>query len=294
MSSDVILPPPDDPTPDDEAAADAPPPSGEGRLGLGKLERRLALVITAVVIWLGVVQVLESRSPEPAPDAGDAVVAPPGLPAAEHPAVDVPPEIVDEAWGLRYDEDLSRVDVLRWSGLVEVGPDGEERPYRGKLTLRFGPDLQESFPIAGDAVEVRPRRAYLEALAASGTLTVDFKHHVPVEHDLGWLKLSGAPEVVSSDVQAERTTVRVRNPSIAARTVRVRAGWRQVGAWIEGASAKTELVLAAGEVRELSLEYAASTEGELSEPVARSIAGLAADAPPAADAPSAPAEPSAP
>lgn len=238
---------------------------------------RLALVVTVVVVWVAVVQVLEDRTPEPtvADEKAVEAIEPPADGATNTaPGVRLEPDVVDPDWGLRYEEDLSRLDELRWTGLVEVNAEGTERPYQGKLTLVFGEGVSEAWPIIDGAVTAPVRPSQMSVLVDSGVLSVRFKNHLPVEHDFSWLTRFEPPEVLESQVGAEGAVITVRNPNIDERTVRSRAGWRDAEGWIGGdppASALIDVELGPGETRTLTLEYAASDRGELGQPVVRTI-----------------------
>ena len=235
-------------------------------------------MITVVVVWLAVVQVLDDGDSEapPAPEPAEQPVDGPdaGVADPEPSGLRLEPDVVDPDWQLRFDEDLSRLDRLRWTDLVEVHTDGQERPYRGKLTLEFGGGVKEAWPIADGGVTVTPRPGQVAALVRSGVLSVRFKRHAPVEHDFSWLKPFAAPELLTRDVRPDGAVVTVRNPTVESRTVRLRAGWRDDQGWIEGdppASARVDLELGPGESRVVTLDHAASERGELAEPMARTI-----------------------
>jgi hypothetical protein len=258
--------------PIDAEPVDEPSTAAQKRSG----PSRLALVITVLVVWLAVVQVLDDGEDDvPAAAAPSAQpVEPPQLGGASQPGLQLEADVVDPDWGLRYEEDLSRLDQLRWIDLVEVHAEGHERAYRGKLTLVFGDGVKEAWPIVDGGVTVGPRPGQVAALLESGVLSVQFKRHLPVEHDFSWLKRSSAPELLASEARPDGAIVTVRNPTITARTVRVRAGWRDDDGWLRGepsASAMVDLQMAPGETRVVTLEHASSDRGELAEPMARTI-----------------------
>lgn len=234
---------------------------------------RLALALTVVVVWVAVVQVLEDRSPEPADVPSGPVVSDPNA-VDVAPGVRLAPDVDDPDWDLRSQEDLSRLDALRWTDLVEVNADGVERAYHGKLTLVFGEGVTEAWPILDGAVTVAVRPAQMKALIRSEVLSVRFKNHPPVDHDYSWLRPFGSPQVLDSQVGDEGAVVTVRNPTIVAKTVRMRAGWRGEHGWIGGdpsASVVQDVPMGPGETRVLTLSHATSESGELATPTVRTV-----------------------
>ncbi len=169
------------------SAIETPPPADEPKAAP---DRRVVLALTVLVLWLGVVKVLDSRKPEPvAPDGTEQEEEPDPMPdepaeAAEPVEIGTPPE---PGWTLSYTEKLSPTE-LRWSDITETNDeDGTHRDYRGKLTLRFGEGLTDAFPIIDAEVVVEPRPAFLRAMVDSGTLEVEFKGHDPVVRQLPWV-----------------------------------------------------------------------------------------------------------
>lgn len=154
---------------------------------LPPVDRRIVLVLTALVLWFGVVKVLDSHTPEPAP-----------VPTAEEPATPDDAEPIEigtpaeAGWTLTYSERLSPTK-LSWTDLLETNEDGRERPYEGKLTLRFTEGMSEAWPIIDGQVVVEPRPAYLRAMVDTGTVEVEFKGHDPVVRRLPWIVAGSVP-----------------------------------------------------------------------------------------------------
>jgi hypothetical protein len=199
-----------------------------------------------------------------------------------------------EGWTLQADEDLSRLSRFLWSGLEEVSADGSRRAYSGKLTLVYGENVRESYPVDEGRVQVAPRPAQLAALARSKKLSVLWKGHPPGERDFSWLVAVGAPEILEADAQPAMTRGLLRNPSLQPLRVELRAGWRIGAKWVEGdegpgalptlaalpaalplpASARQELLLEPGETRAFELAYGSpppDSGAALSQPVARGL-----------------------
>jgi len=164
------------------------------------LDKKIILALTLAVIWVGTVKVLGSgeapAAAPPAPDPGAEGVDPAAAPVADpSPASDPAPETpaveigtpAEAGWTMGYEAELGSPMKLAFTELWETDAAGEQRPYKGKLTLHYGDGMTEAYPIVDGAVSVEPRPMFRQKMIETKRLGVEFKGHEVVEHELKWI-----------------------------------------------------------------------------------------------------------
>ncbi len=168
---------------------------------MSDFDRKLVLVLTVVVLWLGTMKVLDKGEPAPEPEPAAEVEPETGLPneledesedEVENEAEPTPAPVeigrpVEPGWTMTYDADLGSPMKLTFTNLVETNEAGATREYEGKLTLHYGDGMKDAYPIIEGEVTVAPLPAFRQQMIRTKTLGVEFKGHPVVEHELKWI-----------------------------------------------------------------------------------------------------------